>query len=113
VHELSLCRAIVDTVDEHASGRTVSRVHVRIGQLRQVVPDTLRYCWGVTTDGTALDGCELVIDHVAVVVACEGCGAHTTLAHPILVCGTCDGRDVRLVSGDEFLIEAIDVMEVS
>jgi len=111
MHELSICSAIAQTAMDHAGGRTVRRVRLRVGHFRQVVPDTLTYCWDLQTRGGPLDGCVLDVDHVPAVVVCRPCGASTPLAHPILVCGTCQSREVELVSGEEFLIESIDVAE--
>ena len=108
MHELALCQAICDTVTRHASGQRVERVEVRIGYFRQVVPDALHFSWDLLTDGTDLAGCALVVDHVPAVVECRACGAHTTLTMPILLCGSCDGSDVSLISGEEFLIASID-----
>lgn len=76
-----------------------------------MVPETLDYCWRIQTAGTALDGCPLEIDHVPAVVACATCGATTELTSPLLRCGGCDGSDVQLISGEEFLIESLDVVE--
>lgn len=112
MHELSLCRAIADTARDHAGGRPVSRVAVRIGHLRQVVPDTLRFCWGIVVEGTDLDGCALDVDHVPAVAHCRDCDTDTRLSVPVLRCGACDGRAVDLVSGEEFLVSSIDVLEV-
>ena len=110
MHELSLCRAIADAVTQHADGRTVERVRIQVGHFRQVVPDTLVYCWDIHTDGTDLAGSELEIVEIPAVIACA-CGKQTTLTMPVLRCGTCDGVDVQLVSGEEFLIESIDVSD--
>jgi hydrogenase nickel incorporation protein HypA/HybF len=82
VHELSVCQAIVDTVAQHAAGPRVRRVNVRIGYLRQVVPDSLLFAWEVLTDGADLAGC-------------DGCGA----------------VDVALITGEEFQIQSMDVVE--
>lgn len=109
MHELSLCSAIATSVDEHAGGRTVTSVRLRIGHFRQVVPDTLAFCWGLHTDGGPLAGSTLEIEEVPAVITCATCGAVTTLVHPILVCGSCGGRDVALTSGEEFLIDSIEV----
>ena len=111
VHELSLCRAIAGAVTEHAAGRQVERVRLRIGHFRQVVPDTLVHCWAIQTDRTDLAGAELEIEAVPAVVECAACGASTTLSLPVLRCEACDATDVSLVSGEEFLIESIDVRD--
>ncbi len=111
MHELSLCAAILETVDARAAGRPVGRVAVRIGYLRQVVPDSLRFSWEMLTQGTDLAGSELAIDHVPAVVRCRACGAETTLAWPVLACASCEGHDVELLSGEEFQLASIDVAE--
>jgi hydrogenase nickel incorporation protein HypA/HybF len=111
LHELSLCQAIIDSVDGHAKGRNVQRVTVRIGHLRQVVPDSLQFSWEILVDGTPLAGCELEIDHVPAVVECTACDRRTTLDLPVPMCGTCGAFDVELISGEEFLIVAMEVTE--
>ncbi|MCU1457025.1 MAG: hydrogenase expression/synthesis HypA [Actinomycetia bacterium] len=113
MHELALSQAIAASVERHADGRHVTRVRVRIGHLRQVVPESLRFSWTLLTEGSALDGTELLVEHVPAVVACNDCAEMSTLDLPILVCHACHGHDVTLVSGDEFLIDSIDVMEVA
>jgi hydrogenase nickel incorporation protein HypA/HybF len=112
VHELSLCDAILEKAVQHADGRPVTQVNVRIGHLRQVVPDALQFGWEMLTESTELKGAALVIEHVPAVVECRDCGAETTLDMPILMCGTCDSFEVRLLSGEEFLVVSMDVAGV-
>jgi hydrogenase nickel incorporation protein HypA/HybF len=112
VHELALSQAIADTTVRHARGRPVSTVHVRVGHLRQVVPDSLVFCWQLLTDDSELAGAELQIDEVPAVVRCSACGEESTLAAPVLACLACGSFDVALQTGDELLIEAIEVLGV-
>jgi hydrogenase nickel incorporation protein HypA/HybF len=109
VHELSMCEAIARTAAAHAAGRAVRSVTVRIGHLRQAVPETLTFCWAMVTKTTALDGSELRVEHVPAVVTCAACGVATTLEAPILSCGSCGSREVRLRAGDEFLIASLEL----
>jgi hydrogenase nickel incorporation protein HypA/HybF len=111
VHELSLCDAILGTAIRHADGRPVTQVTVRIGHLRQVVPDALQFGWQLLSDSTELKGCELVIEQIPAVVECHECAAATTLDMPILMCGTCGSFEVTLCSGEEFLIVAMELAE--
>jgi hydrogenase nickel incorporation protein HypA/HybF len=112
VHELSLCQAILGKVQRHSDGRPVTQVNVRIGHLRQVVPDALQFSWEMLTTSTELDGTELVIEQVPAVVECTACGQETVLDVPILMCGACESFDVRLLSGEEFLVVSMEVAEV-
>ncbi len=110
MHELAMCAAIAETVSRHAEGSEVRAVNVEIGHLRQVVPDTLQFCWSLHTEGTGLEGAALVVDHLPAVVRCRSCGAATELAEPLLVCGTCTGSDVELTGGDELSIVSVDLV---
>ena len=54
MHELSLSSAIVATVEKHAAGRQVAVVTLRVGRLRQVVPETLEFYFAFVARGTRL-----------------------------------------------------------
>lgn len=109
MHELSICAAIAETVLKHAAGRPVERVRLRIGHFKQVVPDTLQFCWRLQTEHGPLRSASLDVTYVPATVHCSDCGSATTLPAPVLVCGSCDSRRVDLRTGEEFLIESIDV----
>ncbi len=111
MHELSICRAIAATVQDHADGRPVTCVRLRIGYFRQIVPDTLAYCWQLHTRDSDLEGCVLDVDYIPAVIQCHDCGARTELRHPVLRCGSCDSTSAELISGEEFLIESIDLRD--
>lgn len=111
MHELSICRAIAATATDHAGGRPIHRVRLRIGHFRQVVPDTLAHCWELHTRGTDLEDCALEVDYIPAIARCRACDQETRLDQPILRCGRCRSGEVELVSGEEFLVESIDVGE--
>lgn len=111
MHELSLSGAIVNTVEKHAEGRRVTVVTVRIGHLRQVVPDTLEFYFGFVSEGTACEGARLEQELVPAVVRCGACAREWELDMPIFRCPDCGSTDVAVVSGDEFEVESIEVEE--
>jgi hydrogenase nickel incorporation protein HypA/HybF len=113
MHELSLCGAVADIVARRAGERQVQSVQVRIGELRQVVPDTLSFCWSMITSDTDLDGCELQIERVPAVLRCNACSAeHEMAGRPAFACASCAGFDVSVIAGDEFLVTSLELMEV-
>jgi hydrogenase nickel incorporation protein HypA/HybF len=65
MHELAIAESIVDAVCEKAAGRAVHRVTVRIGRLSAVVPDALRFCFDLATEGTPAEGAVLEIEQPA------------------------------------------------
>jgi hydrogenase nickel incorporation protein HypA/HybF len=109
VHELSLADAIVAIARDHAGARRVTAVDVRIGRLRQVVPDALEFAFALVASGTSLEGAELRVEHVAARVACAGCDAVTEATDFPLVCARCGSAGVEVVAGEELQVESIDV----
>jgi hydrogenase nickel incorporation protein HypA/HybF len=112
MHELSIAEAIAQKVRERATGRPVAAVAIRVGHFRQVVPDALEFCWTMVTDATGLEGCRLEIEQVPATVSCQDCGATTTLDVPILLCESCGGTKVTLMTGQEFMVVSLEIMEV-
>ena len=111
MHEMALCEAIAGVVSQHAGDRPVSRVLVRIGHLRQVVPDALTFSWELLTNVMGLEGCVLDIESVPASVSCASCGTQSTLDAPILACGACESRDVTLVTGEEFAVVSLELAD--
>jgi hydrogenase nickel incorporation protein HypA/HybF len=113
VHELSICGSIANIVARNADGRRVQTIHVRVGQLRQVVPDTLVYCWSIVSADTELDGSALDVETVPARIRCRDCGEVCELGdYPILICATCDRANVEVVAGEEFLVTSLELAEV-
>ena len=112
MHELSICGSIADIVTRHAAGRPVKVINVRMGQLRQVVPETLVYCWELVSAETPLAGSRVSVETVPARISCRSCGHVTEVgAVPVFVCGGCGGFDAEVVSGEEFLITSLELDE--
>ncbi|CAN3128429.1 Hydrogenase maturation factor HypA [Mycobacterium sp. smrl_JER01] len=110
VHELSLCHAIAGVVKTHAAGRRVDVVRIRVGALRQVVPDSLLFCWTIVREHEHLGDAELQLEQVSAVVDCRGCGQGSEITSRWSVCcPNCGSGDVSVVRGEEFLVTSIDV----
>ena len=110
MHELSVCGAIADIAARHAAGRSVKVINVRVGQLRQVVPDTLAYCWELVSAETALAGSRISVESVPARIKCRACGRVTDVgAVPVFACGGCVGFDAEVVSGEEFLVTSLEL----
>jgi hydrogenase nickel incorporation protein HypA/HybF len=141
VHELSLAGAVIDTAERHAGGRRVTRVRLRLGELRQVVPDSLAFYFEHVARGTLCEGAVLEHEVVSARLGCAGCrvswdidavpawapdaygsppgaqvrGQTTPGARPraSFRCPHCGGADVGVESGDELEVESIEVEETA
>jgi hydrogenase nickel incorporation protein HypA/HybF len=111
VHELSLSSAIVNTVAKHARGRRVTVVNLRVGRMRQVVPDTLEFYFQFVARDSVCEGAHLHQEVIPAWLRCRGCDHEWAIEIPAFRCPACAGSDVMVASGDEFEVESIEVEE--
>lgn len=112
MHELSLCHAIVGVVKPHVDGRRVDLVRLQVGALRQVVPETLEFCWSIVCEqlDDALSGAALELELIPAAVQCRTCGLGSTIESRWSVCcPSCGSADVEVVAGNEFLVTSVEV----
>jgi hydrogenase nickel incorporation protein HypA/HybF len=109
MHELSLSSAIVNTAVKHAAGRRVTVVSLRVGRLRQVVPDTLEFYFEFVARDTCCEGARLEQELIGARLHCLPCEHEWEIEIPAFRCPTCGGAEVELVSGNEFEVESIEV----
>ena len=110
MHELSLCEAIAGVVKPYVDGRHVDVVRVRIGALRQVVPESLSFCWTLLRDYEDMPDAELELEFVAAEVRCRSCRNESSITSQwSLLCPSCGSADGEVLCGDEFLVTSLDV----
>jgi len=107
MHEIGLCSGILDAVVARAGDRPVVGVTVRAGAILRAEPEAMRQAFGLVAAGSVADGAalELITDPVA--VTCRTCGAVTTVADPLAVCGRCGSADVDLTGGDGLVLKSL------
>ncbi|HEV2377559.1 MAG TPA: hydrogenase maturation nickel metallochaperone HypA [Streptosporangiaceae bacterium] len=108
MHELAITQAVVDQVSEKLPGATVTCVRLEIGALSGVVADSVRFCFSLVVEGTALAGAQLEITEPPAVCRCQACGAQFTPDGPILAC-PCGSAAVTVVSGEQLTIASVQV----
>ena len=109
MHELALSSAIVNTAAKHAEGRRVTVVNMRVGRLRQVVPDTLEFYFEFVARDTVCEGAQLVQEVIDARLRCRECQLEWEIEISAFRCPQCSGSDVVVASGDEFEVESIEV----
>jgi hydrogenase nickel incorporation protein HypA/HybF len=108
VHELAITESLVEAVTRRLPGRKVSCVSLEIGPLSGVVADSVRFCFDLVTDGTALAGAALEITEPPARCECRTCGAEFCPDGPILLC-PCGSADVAVLSGQQLTITSVRV----
>jgi hydrogenase nickel incorporation protein HypA/HybF len=111
VHELAIAESVVRIADRHADGRQVTKVYLKAGHLRQIVPSALAFSFEVVAQGTSVEGAELALEEVPVTGKCRACGTESRLESFPLQCGTCGGFDLEIVAGEELYVESLEMEE--
>ncbi len=109
MHELSIAEGVIGVVERHAHGHPVTKVELKVGHLRQVVPDALTFAFELVAQGTVAEGAELEMEHVPAAGRCGGCGKHTPLPDFPLVCRVCGSPDVEVTQGEELLVDSLEM----
>lgn len=89
----------------------VEAIHLEIGRLTAVVPESLRSCFAIASRDTPLAGAALEIEEIAVVVACRACHTESEQQGFPFVCPACHSRGVDLICGRELLVTSIEVAD--
>ena len=113
MHELAVCQALMDQVEQIAREQRADRVvaiHLGIGPLSGVEPALLEQAFSIARAGSIADDAELVIEDMAVRVSCKQCGEVTDALPSRLLCGHCGDWHTRLVSGDELLLQHVEIV---
>jgi hydrogenase nickel incorporation protein HypA/HybF len=113
MHELAVCQSLIDQVEQVAREQHADRVvaiHLGIGPLSGVEAALLEQAFSVARAGSIAATAELVIENTAIRVSCTRCGAVTDALPSRLLCGDCGDWHTRLVSGDELLLQHVEII---
>jgi hydrogenase nickel incorporation protein HypA/HybF len=109
VHELSIAESVVRVASHHAEGRRVTRVYLKVGHLRQVVPSALAFSFELVAHGTPAEGAELEMQQVPATGVCKECGEESRLVAFPLQCRSCRSHDLEIIEGEELLVESLEL----
>lgn len=115
MHELSIALSIVELAEEESGRRggvPIKAVHLRLGLLSGVVKDALFASFEMACENTALEGSQLVVEEVPVLVFCPSCNAqrpvHSLQSFCCSECGTLTGD---VVQGRELMVVGLEIEE--
>jgi hydrogenase nickel incorporation protein HypA/HybF len=112
LHELAIAESVVQIASRHAGSRQVTKVYLKVGHLRQIVPSALAFSFELVAHGTLVEGAELEIEEIPVTGKCRECGAESRLESFPLQCRTCGGSDdLQILEGDELYVESLELEE--
>ncbi|MBV8931267.1 MAG: hydrogenase maturation nickel metallochaperone HypA [Kutzneria sp.] len=109
MHELAITQSIVEAVVDRLGEARIASVRLEIGTLSGVVPDSVRFCFDLVTEGTTLAGARLEIDQPGGRARCRSCAEEFSSDYPIMLCA-CGSADLDVIAGQELTITAVEVV---
>jgi len=114
MHELAVTESILEIALRHAQeqkARRITGLYLVLGRWATVVDDSVQFYWDIISEGTIAKGAVLHFRRVEVTLECQVCDNVYTPVAEELACPRCQGTDVKVITGEEFFLEAIDVDE--
>jgi hydrogenase nickel incorporation protein HypA/HybF len=108
MHELGITQEIIEIVSEHSNGAKVTRVVLEIGKLSAILPDAVRFCFDLCSEGTVAEGACLEIIETPGQARCRQCDALVMLDKPFGRCD-CGSTDLEWLTGEELKIKEMEV----
>lgn len=115
MHELSIAYSLVETATEVAKENNFKKIdtlHVNIGVLAGVVKEALQFSFDIATEGTLVEGAQLLIEEIPVTIYCSICNEEQTLSSPIpMQCPICEQKTGEMVTGKEIELYSLEGSE--
>lgn len=112
MHEMGIAASVVDIVRQYvtdAQAPLVRRVHVRVGDLAGIQPESLAFCFEAIVAGTSFQGATLQIERVPAVRACRGCGERFAGESLLATCPACGSGEAPFVAGSELSVSELEL----
>jgi hydrogenase nickel incorporation protein HypA/HybF len=112
MHELSITESILEIATRHAESagaQKVTRINILVGRLSSVVDDSVQFYWDIISQNTICAGSILQFERTPARMKCLDCGTEYSFEHDMIPCPQCGSFLSRIISGDEFRMESIEV----
>ena len=112
MHELSVTESVLEIALRHAERAKATRItdlYLVIGQLSSIVDDSVQFYWEIVSKGTPAEDSRLHFERIPTRLNCLDCDRCYFPAGEDLSCPNCKGIRVRIIAGEEFQLQAIEV----
>src|SRR5215212_793254 len=112
MHELSITESLLKIALQHAEKANAQRVtdlHIVIGDLASMVDDSIQFYWEIIAKNTIAEQATLHFRRVPAELQCRTCLEKYHPSDRELACPRCGGINIKIIAGEEFALESIDV----
>lgn len=112
MHELAICQGLLNQLDRIAAdnhANRVEKIYLHIGPLSGVVPELLQTAFSIARANTVAEHAQLIIQSLPIKVYCNRCDSESDASANRLVCAKCGNWQTELRSGDELLLQRVEL----
>ena len=113
MHEMAVTQNLVEIALDAAraaGAAQIRAVHVEVGALTGVAPDSLHFYFDFLSRDTAAAGALLDVKIMPAQATCGECSASFVIAPPLDgCCPQCGSAPSRVIGGNELLVKSIEV----
>ena len=112
MHEFSITKSMLGLVlqqAEKAGAREVEKINLVIGEMTGVVDENVKFYFNLLSKGTMAERASLSLKMVPMTVQCRGCDKSFPLEESGWTCPYCGNSGVKIISGQELIVESIDI----
>lgn len=113
MHEMSLMESVVEIACETAvknDATKVKAIHLDVGVLSHVDPDSLHFCFDAIRRGSIAEEAELKINRIAGEGWCLDCAKTVPLTERFGGCPECGQHHVQMTAGEELKVRELEVI---
>lgn len=115
MHELSIATEIVNIINQHVGEEErelVEIVKVKIGNLTNVLGESLHFCFEAIIKDTPLSNAKIEIENTPLQLKCNECGNISFADEYIFKCKACSSGNINITGGDELNVSEIILKEI-
>ena len=112
MYEFALTNTLNNAVQNlcrQAGWKKIRRVMIKVGGMRKINPELMAFIFSAVSKDTPAEGALLSIMIMPVTLHCYSCGRRNYREDTEFMCPSCGSRNVTLITGLEFALEALEV----
>jgi hydrogenase nickel incorporation protein HypA/HybF len=112
MHELPVTQSLLKIALDHAekaNAKQITALNIVMGELASMVDDSIQFYWEVIAKDTIAEKATLNFRRVPAELQCMTCFEKYHPTDKELICPKCKGVGAKIIAGEEFALESIDV----
>lgn len=112
MHELAVTENVLGIACKHAEkaqAKQVTDIYLAIGQLSSIVDESIKFYWDIISKDTLCEKSKLHFKRIPASLLCLECENQYEMGNELTPCPNCSSAKVKVLSGDEFHLESIEI----